>query len=274
MVTPISLQVLAVPFRLDDLSILVIIFAVIFAVAAHFLREIILGRRGKRWDMVFEKAQRYDAVQIFVHWFFLVGLVVLFITGFIIFKMDYFLSVYPQLSAVGLRNLVAYHWYFVVILFALTIFHVVYDTIIIRKFQEVNITRLDLRNFIKIARNFFGITRNYPKLEKYHPMQKMLHWIMAVVFFLLGFTGLTIWSPFLDFVRAIGLGSFEEWLYIVNSRYLHDLLTFLFVALMIGHFYFSVLIPANWKVFRGMTRGWIKYENNKNSKNNKRGNDE
>jgi hypothetical protein len=24
---------------------------------------------------------------------------------------------------------------------------------------------------------------------------------------------------------------------------------------MIGHFYFSVLIPTNWKVFRGMTSG-------------------
>jgi cytochrome b subunit of formate dehydrogenase len=253
-------QVLAIPFRLDDLSIVLIISTIVIGCAAHFIREILLGRRGQRWNMVLEKVMRYDKVQIVVHWLFLIFLTTLFVTGFIIFKMEYLFSLYPQLGVVGLRNWVAYHWYFAIVVIGLGIFHILYDTVIISKFNDAWITRLDLRNMKVIINNFFRLTTEYPNLEKLHPLQKMFHWSICAVLFLLGFTGLTIWEPFLGFIKASGLGYFEEWLYIYNSRYLHDLFTFILVALMIGHFYFSALIPTNWRVFRGMTRGWIKID--------------
>jgi cytochrome b subunit of formate dehydrogenase len=253
-------QTFEVPFRIDDLSVLIIIFIAIFGCAAHFLREIILGRRGKSWEMVFGRVQRYNRMQIFVHWFYLAILLVLLITGLMIYKDGFFFSIFPFLTDLGLRGLVAYHWYFMVIFIGLSLFHIIYDVFILNLFREANFTRADLKNLRVIIRNFFGLAKNYPKLEKLHPMQKMLHLAIAITLILLGVTGLTIWEPFLELTKAIGLGSLEEWLYIYDSRYLHDLFTFIFVGLMIGHFYFSTLIPANWKVFRGMTRGWIEYK--------------
>lgn len=252
------LQISGVPFRLDDLLALAIVSIAIWGCGIHFIREIIFGRRGQRWEMVFEQITRYDKIQIVVHWLFLVFLFALFLTGFIIFKLDYLPTLYPPLREVGLREWVAYHWYFVIALLELGLFHILYDSIIIRKFQDALFSRADLENLKTIARNFFALTKEYPRLQKLHPMQKMFHWAIFAVIFLLGFTGLTVWEPFFGFIRASGLGYFEDWLYIYNSRYLHDLLTFVLMALMIGHFYFSTLIPTNWRVFRGMTHGRLK----------------
>jgi cytochrome b subunit of formate dehydrogenase len=264
-VTSISQHIFSVPFRLDDFSVLLIIFTAIFGIAAHFLREIILGRRGQRWDMKFEKKDRYEKPQIIVHWLFLICLFVLFLTGIIIFKIDFFIETF-QLGETGLRSWVAYHWYFSIILVQLGVFHIFYDTIIAKKTREAVINRTDIRNLKIITRNFLGVTKDYPMIKKLHPMQKFFHWSLFIVVLLLGFTGLTIWAPFLNFIRTIGLGSFEEWLYIYNSRYLHDLLTFILVAIMIGHFYFSTLVPTNWKVFKGMVTGRIDYQTDKKSK--------
>lgn len=266
-------QILEAPFRMDDLSALIIILIAIFGCAAHFLREIILGRRGKRWDMVFGRVKRYNKIQIFEHWFYLIILVILFFTGFMIYKEGYFFSTFPSLVNVGLRLIVSYHWYFMVIIIGLSIFHIIYDVFILNLIREVSFNRADLKNFRLITKNFFGLAKDYPNLEKLHPMQKMLHWAIAITLVALGFTGLTIWSPFMEFTKAIGLGYWEEWLDIYNSRYLHDLFTFILVGLMVGHFYFSTLIPSNWKVFRGMTRGWIEYKENSNATDNIRNND-
>jgi cytochrome b subunit of formate dehydrogenase len=250
-------QYLSVPFRIDDLSVLLIIFTAIFGIAAHFLREIILGRRGQRWDMQFQKKERYDKIQIIVHWLFVFCLAVLFLTGLIIFKMDFFTDTFPQVGESGLRSWIAYHWYFSIIIIQLGITHVLYDTFVAKKTKESLITRTDIRNLGIITNNFYGLTKEYPKLDKLHPMQKIFHWSLFIVVFLLGFTGLTIWTPFYEFLNSSGMGYLQEWLYIYNSRYLHDILTFILVAILIGHFYFSTLVPTNWKVFRGMITGRI-----------------
>jgi cytochrome b subunit of formate dehydrogenase len=254
------LQVSGVPFRLDDLLALAVVSIAVWGCGAHFIREIIFGRRGQRWNMVFEQIDRYDKVQIVIHWLFFASLAGLFVTGLFVYKLDYFADISPQIDAVGLRNLVAYHWYFAIVLLELGIFHIVYDSLIIRKFSDAWVSRLDLRHMKIITRNFFALTQEYPQLEKLHPMQKIFHWSLFVVVFLLGFTGLTIWEPFHGLIQASGLGLFDDWLYIYRSRYLHDLLTFVLVALMIGHFYFSTLIPTNWKVFRGIVYGRLKHE--------------
>jgi len=264
------LQVSGPPFRIDDYLALSIIFVAIFGVAIHFIREVVLGRRGQRWDMKFEQSERYDKIQIIIHWLFLIFLFALLITGVIIYKLDYFISVFPTIGEINLRTLVGYHWYFSIALLDLVIFHVIYDSIIVRKYSNFWITRVDIKNIQIIARNFFGISKKYPPIKKLHPMQKIFHFGIIITVSLLGFTGLTIWEPFLIFIRNIGLGPFENWLYIENSRYLHDLFSFILISLMIGHFYFSVLIPTNWKVFRGMTSGKLDLNSTESNKQGKK----
>ena len=48
------LQVSGTPFRLDDIAAISIIFLIIIGCAIHFIREIIYGRRGQRWNIEFE----------------------------------------------------------------------------------------------------------------------------------------------------------------------------------------------------------------------------
>ncbi len=261
MALPVLQQILVAPFRLDDLTIYLLLAIGIGGCIAHFAKEVFLGRRVTMSTTMVGRVKHYDAVQIILHWLFLLCVALLFITGFIIFKMEDLLPAYPWVADVGLRMLVAYHWYFALILLAASLVHVIYDVVVLGKFSEANFTRLDLQNLVKITRNFLGSTKEYPVLEKYHPLQKLLHWSIFVVLFLLGFTGLTIWDPFSRFIEAVGLGYLEEWLYIYSSRYLHDLLTFIFVVLMIGHFYFSTLLPGNWKLFKGMITGWVNFGN-------------
>jgi cytochrome b subunit of formate dehydrogenase len=257
------LQVSAAPFRVDDLLALAVVSIAIWGCGIHFIREIIFGRRGQRWNMIFEQIERYDKIQIVIHWLFLAFMAGLFVTGLIIYKMDYLSEISPQIAAVSLRNWVAYHWYFAIAVLDIGLFHIVYDSIIIRKFGDAWVTRLDLRNMKIITRNFFALTKEYPQLAKLHPMQKMFHWSLFAVVFLLGFTGLTAWEPLNSLLQSAGPG-FTDWLDIHQSRYLHDLLTFALVSLVIGHFYFSTLIPTNWKVFRGIVYGRLKYPAKKN----------
>ncbi len=258
----VSQQMLAVPFRLDDLSSILIVLIALFSCAAHFLRQIILSRRGKPLFIEFNANKLYDGVQRFMHWFFLILAFVLFITGFMIFKIDYLITIYPPLAELSLRSLVSYHWYFSLLLILTSIIHAIYDAVLINRIKDMMINLKDLRNFGMITKILFGSKDNYPKIDRYHPMQKMLHWAIVIVLFFLGFTGLTIWSPFLVFIRSSGLSVFEEWLYIYNSRYLHDLLAIIFVALMIGHLYFSTVIPANRDRLRILISGRIRRESN------------
>ena len=249
-------EALAVPFRMDDSSVLLLIEVAVIGCLIHFIKEK-LSKKKVNQEKITERVKRYDIIQIIVHWLFLIFLATSFFTGIIIFKVDYLYSVYPWLSSSGLRTLFSYHWYFAILLISLSIFHIIYDIFVLGKLKESLLTRLDLNNFFIVTRNFFGLTANYPVFKKYNPLQKVLHWGIALTLLLLGFTGLTIWNPFLELIRSVGLGKYEEWLYILNSRYLHTLFAIIFVDLMIGHFYFSVFLSSNRKKFKGMITGWI-----------------
>jgi len=259
-------QILVAPFRIDDSSALLIIAAATIGCFLHLIKEKIFKRKTIQQNVIGTE-RRYDIIQIMIHWLFLAFLAALFLTGVILFKLDYFYSIYPWLSSIGLRSLFGYHWYFSILLIGLSIVHIIYDGVVLGRLKESIFTRLDISNLLAITRNFFGLTKDYPALEKYHPLQKALHWGIILTLLLLGVTGLTIWNPFLEFIRSIGLADYEEWLYIVNSRYLHDLFTFLFVGLMIGHFYFSVVVSSNRKTFKRMITGHIDFENMKNHDN-------
>ena len=261
-------HVMVAPFRIDDSLAILLIAAAIIGCLLHLIKEKVVKRTTIQQNII-DTERRYDIIQILIHWLFLTFLAALFLTGLILFKLDYFYSMYPWLSSIGLRNLFGYHWYFSILLIGLSVVHIIYDVVVLGKLKETIFTRLDLSNFLTITRNFFGLTKDYPVLAKFHPLQKVLHWGIILTLLLLGVTGLTIWNPFLEFVRSIGLGEYEEWLYIVNSRYLHDLFTFLFVGLMIGHFYFSAVVSSNRKTFKRMIKSKIDSENKKKDDNKK-----
>lgn len=122
---------------------------------------------------------------------------------------------------------------------------------------NINVPRATSFNGVFRKRYMSGLSilrRESTKISIHITASRLLHTLH---------TGLTVWEPFLGLIRASGLGYLEPWLYIYDSRYLHDIFTFSLVALIIGHFYFSVLIPTNWKVFRGITHGRLKYDTSK-----------
>jgi cytochrome b subunit of formate dehydrogenase len=81
---------------------------------------------------------------------------------------------------------------------------------------------------------------------------KTLHWGFALCLVVLGITGIFMWNPYGIFP---GINAGIDSLF----RLLHDIFTFLFLGLIMGHIYFSV-IPANWKLTRAMFTGSITKE--------------
>jgi cytochrome b subunit of formate dehydrogenase len=95
----------------------------------------------------------------------------------------------------------------------------------------------DFRDAAVIWRNFLGRTTEYPAPGKYDPLQKIYHHVLALLALAFTVSGVSMWlsAENIHFVRRGGL---HFW------RIAHDFSTFLLVAMVIGHFYFSI-IKAN-----------------------------
>lgn len=95
----------------------------------------------------------------------------------------------------------------------------------------------DFRDAAVIWRNFLGRTSEYPASGKYDPLQKIYHHVLSLLAIAFTVSGVSMWlsAEQIHFVRRSGL---HFW------RIAHDASAFLLVAMVIGHFYFSI-IKAN-----------------------------
>src|SRR4030067_2240754 len=96
-------HVLLAPFRIDDSSALLLIAAAIIGCFLHLIKEKIFKRKTIQQNVIGTE-RRYDIIQILINWLFLTFIAALFLTGVILFKLDYFYSIYPGLASIGLRS--------------------------------------------------------------------------------------------------------------------------------------------------------------------------
>jgi cytochrome b subunit of formate dehydrogenase len=108
----------------------------------------------------------------------------------------------------------------------------------------------DLRDLRLIASNFLGRTREYPAIGKYDPWQKIYHACLTMLAAGLIFSGAYM------FISAEAWGTFShQWMRLM--RLTHDFGAFQFVAILIGHVYFSI-IHVNWPRLVSMVTGHLR----------------
>lgn len=93
---------------------------------------------------------------------------------------------------------------------------------------------LDFREVALIWRNFLGKTEAYPEPRKYDALQKVYHHILSLLAIVFTLSGVSMWA------------GVERWYFASRSwihamRILHDVSAVILVAMVIGHFYFSIL---------------------------------
>ena len=108
----------------------------------------------------------------------------------------------------------------------------------------------DVRDLRTIAANFFGRTHDYPAFGKYDPLQKIYHALLALLSVAL------IVSDVVLFVNAEAWGTVgHPWMRLM--RLVHDVSSFTFIAILIGHVYFGI-IRVNWPQLVSMVTGHLR----------------
>ncbi len=195
---------------------------------------------------------RYTVPQRLFHWVNAGACILLLISGIAIYSPGLF----P--GSVSAATWFSFHRWFGVVLMVGIPFHVVYDAYVQDSFGFMWFGRDVINTLDKIARNFLGLSPVYPKYTKYHPMQMGTHWMMAANLFALIVTGLILWKPtrILFPLDLLGL----DWNFIFFCRTLHDFFAAAFMALVIGHVYFAIVIKKNWVISKTMLTGKIDYD--------------
>lgn len=195
---------------------------------------------------------RYTVPQRLFHWVNAVACILLLISGLAIYSHS------PSWGSAYTATWFATHRWSAMVLLAGIPFHVVYDAFIRDSFGFMWFGE-DVFNLLgQIARNFLGLSPVYPKYGRYHPMQIGTHWMMAGSLIALIITGMIIWRPIRILFPLGPLGL--SWDFVFLCRTLHDFFAGAFMALLIGHVYFAVVIKKNWIISRTMLTGKIDYE--------------
>jgi cytochrome b subunit of formate dehydrogenase len=95
----------------------------------------------------------------------------------------------------------------------------------------------DFRDGLLIWKNFLGRTTAYPTAGKYDALQKIYHHILSLLAVAFTVSGVWMWLS-AERIHLAGRG----WLHFL--RIIHDASAFALAAMVIGHFYFSI-IKAN-----------------------------
>jgi formate dehydrogenase subunit gamma len=195
---------------------------------------------------------RYTAAQRAFHWANAAICITLLLSGLAIYSPGLFAGSLPTATWFG------WHRWLAVVLMGGIVFHAVYGAYIHDSLAFMWFDRDMFNRLVQIAKNFLGLSPVYPKYTKYHPMQMGTHWMIAGSLFALIITGLILWRPtrILLPLDLLGLG----WDFIYFCRTLHGFFAGAFLALLIGHLYFAVMIKKNWIMTKSMFTGRVDYD--------------
>lgn len=194
---------------------------------------------------------RHNLLQRFFHWTNAAAVIILFVSGWMIYQpTDLFFSSPPP--AYWFR----WHLLGTAILIVVLTFHSIYESFIVRAPNPMAINQNELRRLRQMIKNFLGFSQFYPRSGKYHPAQIFFHWGVAINILLLILTGMVIWKPMRELLplSLLGLG----WQFIFYNRILHAFFSASLLSFLIGHIYFALFIKKNWPEAKSMITGKIK----------------
>jgi Ni/Fe-hydrogenase 1 B-type cytochrome subunit len=229
-----------------------IVVIVAVGLAIHFivaslpglLRKGGLAKEGTATKEV--QVKRRDAAQIAYHWVNAAAIVALTVTGFAIYFG------FPDTAGYFLWHL----WAAWVLLGAL-VFHIWYATIRFKHFRRMWVTWDELRETMKRIPGFGGSgAEPAPKHGFYKIEQIAMHWVLTALVLGLVITGFILWKPARDFVGPFWMP--WGWDAVFVARVLHQIFTFLLIALVVAHVYFAVLVPQEWPRLKSIFTGRVR----------------
>ncbi len=246
------MTLLRLPFEYAD--VILLLFATIFVV--HFVRRAFRQPKPMGEASAVEvpgaRVKAYDIVQRLYHWslFMVLGLVA--ITGINIYYTGFFNFFLAPFGIGDALTSIYWHTTLLWLFLAIIVIHIVWDMVPARGWGNIMVHRKDISDTFTRMKNFFGVTKEYPKHGKYDIFMKTLHWGVTLCIVVLGITGIYLWNPY-------GLFPAISPDYSAFLTLLHDIFSFLFIGLIIGHIYFAVL-PVNWPVLRSIVTGSVSKE--------------
>ncbi len=189
------------------------------------------------------RIRRYTPIQVLYHWAIAVGLVVLTVTGLAI-----------SFSYPGTAWWFGWHLYAAWLFLLATVVHVWHDTVTLRSFDEMWMTRQTIRDIVARLRSL-DRGPDGPKYGKYAPGQIVFHWLLVLDLLGITLTGFVLWQPSRAYVAPLWLP--WGWAAIGYSRLVHQALTYGLVVLVVGHVYFALLVPKNWMFLRSILAGSV-----------------
>lgn len=157
----------------------------------------------------------------------------------------------------GIPTAVWFGWHrFFGVFLVIGIFYHIFGDVYLRNAGSFMVLDKAAVNDLKtIGMNFLGLQKSYPRHGRYNPLQILVHWIIALVILGLIMTGFVLWKP-TRLVIPLNLFGFDME-FIFFCRLLHGLLSGVLLALIMGHFYFAVMIRKNWVISKAMLTGRI-----------------
>lgn len=197
-----------------------------------------------------EEIERHTLFQRIFHWSNSVAVILLTISGWMIYRPKEISS----LTGTPSFWFFWHRWGVALLLIGLA-FHIIYESFIASGSNPMVVNRKEARKIFTILKNFFGLSKSYPVATKYHSGQIFFHWVVAGNLFLLTLTGFVIWKPFRDLLPLLLFGA--GWDFIFYSRLLHGFFSATLIASLFGHIYFAVLIKKNWPEAKSMLTGRV-----------------
>ena len=236
----------------SDLLLWVIVLTAAF-LAIHFVFSALPGLARSKGALTEEgmsmkgaQFKRRDAAKILHHWVNFAAIAALIISGLLIFF--------------GFPNTAEYFtWHLWVgwIFLGALVFHIWYDVIRFKHFHRMWATLEDLRDAMKRIPGAGGAgAEPAPKHPFYKVEQIVFHWILAAVVLVLVITGFILWEPARIFVGPFWMP--WGWDAVFVSRVIHQIFTFLLLAMIFAHVYFAVLVPKNWYVLKSIFTGLVR----------------
>ena len=230
--------------RLAEDAFLWIVGLMAAFLAVHFVLFALSGLKGAHSEegMSLGNAQfkRRSTAKIVYHWVNFAAIASLLVTGLLIFYGD------PDTA-----GLFEWHLWGAWIFLGALAFHIWNDTIRFKHFHRMLFTGQDLSD--AMARILPGGGGGEQKHPFYKVEQIAYHWILAAVVLGLVITGFTLWEPARIYVGAIWMP--WGWDGVFFARVVHQIFTFLLLAMILAHVYFAVAVPKNWYVLKSIFTG-------------------
>ncbi len=238
-------------YRLDDRIFYAFLAAALIFCAVHAARRAFRQPRatddpGPLPDS--PVAERHTRFQRIYHWSNAVGVIVLALSGWMIYRP----AGIPGPEKAPSEWFLWHSWAAALFLAGIAA-HMVYESFLVQDTNPMALNRAEGRRIVLLIKNFFGLTRSYPPAGKYHAGQIFFHWAVAADLFLLLLTGMALWKPLRGLLplSLLGLG----WDFIYFSRILHGFFSAALIACLIIHFYFALFIQKNWPEAKSMITG-------------------